>query len=163
FALVQSPSKPPIPAAEALKFRTAFAEALSDDAKAPRLVASAKALEAKYALEGLMSALRAGPKLPAGDPKPRATAKQKEKLAEIGGVTVGCLFESGKDTYGYLVAVPKSYDPSKPAPVVLDPGHGSGAGKSLAEKADFTPYFRTHADAAGLADALVVRTEIVEQ
>ncbi|MCY2959665.1 MAG: hypothetical protein NTY35_05825 [Planctomycetota bacterium] len=163
FALLQSPAKPPVPAAEVAKFRTAFAEALSDDSKAAKLVAQAKALEGKYVLASLVDALRAGPKLPSGDPKPRAVGKQKEKLEKIGDVTVGFLFESGKDTYGYLVSVPKSYDPSKPAPIVLDPGHGTGAGKSLAEKADFTPYFRGGADDAGLEEALVVRTEIIEQ
>jgi len=163
MTILQAPAKPALPAAEVTKFRTAFADALADDSKSGSLVAQAKKLEAKHALDSLIAALRAGPKLPAGDPKPRAVGKQKEKLEKIGDVTVGFLFESGKDAYGYLVSVPKSYDPSKPVPVVLDPGHGTGAGKSLREKADFTPYFRNHADEAGLSGALVVRTEIVEQ
>jgi len=81
----------------------------------------------------------------------------------VGDVTVGFRFASGKDTFGYVVAIPKSYDPTKPAPLVVDPGHGSGAGKTLAEKADFVAYFRNGADNAGLRDALVVRTEIIEQ
>lgn len=161
--LLQAPPKPPIPAAEATKFRTAFAEALADDAQAKKLVAQARSLEGKYALDSLLEALREGPKLPSGDPKPRKVGKDKEKLQQIGDVTVGFLFESGKDTFGYLVSVPKKYDPAKPAPVVLDPGHGTGSGKTLAEKADFTPYFRNSADSAGLENALVVRTEIIEQ
>ena len=162
--VLQVSAKPPIPAAESAKFRTAFAEALADPAaKRAKLVAQANALEAKYALDSLVAALRAGPKLVSGDPKPRSVGKQKEKLERIGDVTTGFLFESGKDVYGYLVSVPKSYDPAKPVPVVLDPGHGTGAGKSLSEKADSMPYFRSSADDGGLADALVVRTEIIEQ
>lgn len=162
--VAQGAPKPPVPAADAAKFRTAFAEALADpETKSAKLVAQAKSLEGKYALDSLTTALRAGPKLASGDPKPRSVGKQKEKFERFGDVTAGFLFESGGDAYGYLVAVPKSYDASKPAPVVLDPGHGSGSGKSLEEKAGFTPYFRDAADAAGLADALVVRTEIVEQ
>lgn len=163
IALTQA-AKPALPAAEGTKFRVAFAEALADpDAKRSKLVGLAKTLEAKYALDSLLDALREGPKLPSGDPKPRKVGKDKEKLQQIGDVTVGFLFESGKDTFGYLVAVPKKYDPAKPAPVVLDPGHGTGASKTPAEKADFTPYFRNSADSAGLGDALVVRTEIIEQ
>jgi poly(3-hydroxybutyrate) depolymerase len=160
----QTPAKPALPAADATKFRIAFAEALAEpDGKSSKLASLAKTLEAKYELESLMAALREGPKLPAGDRKPRKVGKDKEKLQRVGDVTVGFLFQSGKDSFGYLVAVPKKYDASRPAPVVLDPGHGTGKGKSLAEKADFTPYFRHSADSAGLEDALVVRTEIIEQ
>lgn len=163
LTVILAGEKPALPGPEAAKFRTAFAESLADEAKATKLVAQAKALESKHSLSSLMEALRAGPKLPAGDPKPRARGMVKEKLERIGDVTVGFTFASGPDVYGYLVAVPGSYDPAKPAPVVLDPGHGTGAGKSLKEKADFTPYFRNAADAAGLGAALVVRSEIVEQ
>lgn len=155
--------KPALPAAEATKFRTAFAEALTDGAKAKKLVAQAEALDGKYALESLLAVLHQGPKLPAGNPKPRVVGKAKEQLEQVGDVTVGFTFASGKDVFGYLVCFPAAYDPAKPAPVVLDPGHGTGAGKSLREKAAFTPYFRNSADAGGLANALVVRTEIVEQ
>jgi len=155
--------KPALPAADALKFRAAFAEALADDSKSGKLVAQAKALDAKYSLASLMDTLRAGPKLAGGDPKPRTVGKAKEKFERFDDVIAGFTFESGKDVYGYLVSVPKSYDASKPAPLVLDPGHGSGSGKSLKEKADFTPYFRRGADDGGLEDALVVRTEIIEQ
>ena len=154
---------PALPAAEAAKFRAAFAEALVDDAAAKKLVAQAKALEAKHALPSLMDALRAGPKLPAGDPKPRKAGKAKESFETFGDVRTGFTFQHDGDAYGYLVAIPAKYDPARPVPVVLDPGHGTGAGKSLREKADFTPYFRNAADEAGLRDALVVRTEIVEQ
>lgn len=163
FLLFQTPSRPAIPVADALKFRTAFAEALADDSKSAKLVAQAKALDAKYSLPSLMDTLRAGPKLADGDTKPRTVGKAKEKFERFDDVIAGFTFESGKDVYGYLVSVPKGYDASKPAPVVLDPGHGSGSGKSSKEKADFTPYFRRGADAAGLEDALVVRTEIIEQ
>ncbi len=155
--------KPALPAADAAKFRTAFAEALADDSKSAKLVAQAKSLDAKYSLASLMEALRAGPKLPSGDPKPRTVGKTKEKFERFADVTVGFTFASGGDVFGYLVSVPKGYDPSKPAPLVLDPGHGSGAGKTLAGKASFTGYFRSSADDAGLEGALVVRTEIIEQ
>lgn len=161
---LQSSPKPSIPAAEASKFRAAFAEALAEpETKGPKLIAQAKALEAKYAMSSLMSVLRAGPKIASGAPKPRTVAGTKEKLETIHDVTVGFTFASGKDTFGYLVSIPKSYDATKPAPLVVDPGHGSGAGKSLAEKADFVPYFRNGANDAGLNDALIVRTEIIEQ
>ena len=164
LALLQTAPKPPVSATEATKFRTAFAEALADpEGKRGKLMTQAKALEGKYALDGLLAALRAGPLLPKGDPKSRAVGKEKETLKQIASVTTGFLFQSGKDVYGYLVDVPRKYDPAKPAPLVLDPGHGSGAGKTLGEKADFVPYFRRGADDGGLSDALVVRTEIVEQ
>lgn len=163
LVLLQAPAKPDLPAAEIAKFRAAFAEALVDEAKAKRLVARAATLEKKHSLESLMAALRAGPRHAPGDPRPRSVGRTREKLERFGDVLAGFTFESGGDTYGYLVAVPRSYDPARPAAVVLDPGHGSGAGKSLREKADFTPYFRGAADAAGLEGALVVRSEIVEQ
>jgi len=164
LALLQTASKPPVSATEVTKFRTTFAEALADpDGKRGKLITQAKTLEGKYALDGLLTALRAGPLLPKGDPKPRAVGKDKEALKSIGTVTVGFLFESGKDTYGYLVDVPRGYEPTKRVALVLDPGHGTGAGKSLIEKADFLPYFRNAANDGGLAEALVVRTEILEQ
>jgi dienelactone hydrolase len=163
LALVLAGDKPALPSSEAAKFRAAFAQALVDDAAAKKLVAQARALDAKYALPSLIDALRAGPKLPSGDPKPRKLGKAKESFETFGDVLTGLTFEHAGDAYGYLVAIPAKYDPAQPAPVVLDPGHGSGAGKSQREKADFTPYFRNAADEAGLRGALIVRTEIVEQ
>jgi len=155
--------KPALPVADAAKFRTSFAEALADDSKSAKVIAQAKTLDTKYALDSLMKTLRAGPKLQDGDPKPREVGKTKEKLERFGDVTTGFTFASGKDVYGYLVSIPRGYDGSKPVPVLLDPGHGTGAGKSLQEKAEFTPYFRSGADDAGLEEGLVVRTEIIEQ
>lgn len=160
---LQAAPKPALPAAEANRLRASFAEALVDGAKAKKLVAEAERLEGRYSGESLLEALRAGPRLPAGEPKPRGTGRRKEKLEHIGDVIVGFTFESGGETYGYLVSLPKGYDAQSPAPLVLDPGHGSGAGKSLREKADFVPYFRGAADRSGLESALVVRSEIIEE
>ncbi|MDZ4772223.1 MAG: hypothetical protein SGI72_03720 [Planctomycetota bacterium] len=71
-------SKPPIPAAEANLFRAALTEALADpESNRAKLVAQAKALEAKFALPSLMKALREGPKLAAGAPKPRTVGGSK--------------------------------------------------------------------------------------
>lgn len=163
LALPQGPPKPAISSGEAAKFRGAFAEALVDGAAAKKLVAQAKALESKNSLASLMEVLRDGPKLPAGEPKPRKIGKSRETIERFGDVLAGFTFVHQGDVYGYLVAMPEGYDPAKPAPVVLDPGHGTGAAKPLKEKAAFTPYFRNSANAAGLEHALVVRTEIVEQ
>ncbi|MBL8863044.1 MAG: hypothetical protein JNK02_13695 [Planctomycetes bacterium] len=163
LTVILAGDKPTLPAGEANKFRTALAEGLVDAGAAQKLLARAQALDAKYALPSLLEALRAGPKLPAGEPRPRKGGKPKEEFERFGEVLTGLSFASGSHRFGYLVAIPRTYDPTKPAPVVLDPGHGTGAGKSQREKADFTPYFRHSADAAGLEAALVVRSEIVEQ
>lgn len=160
---LQAAPKPALPAAEASRLRASFAEALVDEAKAKKLVAEAQRLEARYSSESLLVALRAGPRLPVGEPKPRGTGRKKEKLERIGDVLAGFTFESSGESYGYLVSLPRGYDPERPAPLVLDPGHGSGAGKPLREKADFVPYFRGAADEAGLGSAIVVRSEIIEE
>lgn len=158
------PSLPPMPAAERQKLRTLLLGALAEPgAKASKdLLAAAKAWETKFALASLVDALREGPALPSGGPKPRGKGKAKETFAEFGTTIAGFTFASGGATYRYLVDVPKGYDPKRPVGLLVDPGHGTGAGKSDEEKAGFVPFFRTQAANAGLDDLLVARTEIVE-
>ena len=61
-----------------------------------------------------------------GAPKPRGKGKEAEKFEQFDGVLSGLSFRFGKDTFHYCVDVPKDYDPTRPAPVILDPGHGVG-------------------------------------
>jgi predicted esterase len=163
LAAVQA-SLPKFPKAEATKLREALTSALAGDDKAAKLLAtSARTWGAKYDYDSLLEALREGPLLPKGEPKPRGRGKNAESFEQFESVTTGFTFTAGKDSFRYAVDVPKGYDPSKPAPVLLDPGHAGGAQQDQKGKAGFLGYFRHRAEAGGLADALVVRTEIVEQ
>ncbi len=162
-AVAQTPL-PKLPKTDASKLRELFADALAgDDKAAKQLRASAKSLSAKYEHDSLIAALRAGPLLPKGDPKPRGKGKSAESFEQFDTVTTGFTFNVDKDSYRYAVDVPAGYDPSKPAPVLLDPGHGTGAKQDQRGKAGFLGFYRHRAEAGGLADALVVRSEIIEQ
>lgn len=157
-------SLPKLPKSEATKLREAFAGALAGDEKAAKLLAaSAKTWGAKFDHDSLLEALREGPLLPKGDPKPRGKGKNAEVFEQFENVTTGFTFVVDKHVFRYAVDIPKGYDPSTPAPVVLDPGHGTGAKKDQKGKAGLLGYFRHRADAANLAHALIVRTEIIEQ
>lgn len=162
-AHAQSPL-PKLPKAEASKLRELLADALAGDEKAlKQLRASAKSWSAKHEHDSLIEALRAGPSLPKGAPKPRGKGKNAEPFEEFGTVMTGFTFTVDKDSYRYAVDVPAGYDSDEPAPVLLDPGHGTGAKQDQRGKADFLGYFRHRAEAGGLENALVVRTEIIEQ
>lgn len=154
---------PALPKADAVKFRELLAEALVEDKAATKLLASAKALQAKYELDSLLAALREGPLLRDAQPKPRGKGKSAEKLEEFGSVLYGFSFEHDGLTLRYGVDVPKDYDPRKPAALLLDPGHGTGAKLDLKGKADFLPFYRGQVERAGLENVLIARTEIVEQ
>ncbi len=155
---------PKVSKADASKLREQFAEALAGDGKSLKLIGmTAKTLESKYDFDSLLATLREGPELPGGAPKPRGKGKDAEKFEQFDGVLSGFSFQFGKDTFHYCVDVPKDYDPARPAPVILDPGHGVGAKEDKRGKAGFTGFYRGRAELAGLANALVVRTEIVEQ
>lgn len=164
-SFLQSPTKPALPAAEAVKLRTQLAEAFADpDGKSrDKLINAAKALEAKYDFDSLLATLRSGPLVASGDFKPRTIGKSKETLTKFGTTTVGFLFASGGQTYRYALDLPPKYDPKKPSPLFVDPGHGSGAKMDDKGKADFIPYYRSGVDDAGIDDCIVARTEIVEQ
>ncbi len=162
-AFAQTPL-PKLPRAEATKLREALTSAFAGDEKSVKqLATSAKAWSAKYDYDSLLEALREGPLLPKGEPKPRGKGKNAEPFEQFGSVTTGFTFAVGKDSFRYAVDIPKRYDPSKPAPLLLDPGHGGGAKHDPKGKAEFLGYFRHRAEAGGLDGALVVRTEIIEQ
>ncbi|MCC6408966.1 MAG: hypothetical protein IT453_17530 [Planctomycetes bacterium] len=155
----------PLAAADAKKLRQTFTEALADstgksDGKA---LALAKTLGAKHAWTELADALRAGPVYDAKSTKPRKVGKEQEKLTEVGKTTVGFSFECDGLVLRYAVDVPPGYDAKQPVPLLVDPGHGSGADEDDRGKAGFVEYFRNQASEANLRDWLVARTEIVEQ
>jgi predicted esterase len=156
---------PAIPAPEARELRAEITRAIGSSAEKDwtRCLAKARSLEAKYALESLLAVLAQGPERERGLPKARKVGKKKEELQSFGSVTVGYAFEVDGQVYRYAVDVPSAYDGSKPFALLIDPGHGSGADEDDAGKADFLPFYRGQVDAAGLADWLVARTEIVEQ
>lgn len=158
------PALPKVSKADATKLREQLAAALAGDGKAlKQLETTAKALGSKHEFDSLLAALREGPALPSGAPKPRGKGKEAEKFEQFDNVLSGLSFQFGKDTFHYCVDVPKDYDPTRPAPVILDPGHGVGAKDDKRGKAGFTAFFRGRADLAGLENALVVRTELIEQ
>lgn len=112
----------------------------------------------------ILAALKRGPLYPAGRfPKARKRGKKTEPLTTVGDTVVGYSFEQGGRTYRYAVDVPKDYDPDKPVGLLLDPGHGTGAGKPDKEKAGFLEMWRRFAGEAGHPEWLVARTEIIEQ
>lgn len=155
----------PLPAADAKKLRQTFTEALADstgksDAKA---LALARSLGAKHPWRELADALRAGPVYDAKSAKPRKVGKQQEKLTEVGPTTVGFSFECDGLVLRYAVDVPSGYDAKAPVPLLVDPGHGTGADQDDRGKAGFLEYFRNQANEAKLRDWLIARTEIVEQ
>jgi predicted esterase len=158
-------SLPALPRSEASALSKGLAQALADpEGKLPpKLSAAAKQWGSKYDAESLIAALRAGPELDEGDPKPRGKGKNAEKIERFGSVLYGFTFSVDGDAYRYGVDVPSRYEPRRPAPVLLDPGHGAGAKQDARGKAGYLEFFRGQADMAGLEDALVVRTEIVEQ
>ena len=167
-ALLVAQAPTPLPAADATRLRTEMVEALAEPSEPAgkargKLLAWARTLESKHTHASLMAALRQGPRLPAGDPQPRGRGKDKEVHTRVGPTTHGFRFESGGARISYLVDVPPDYDPARPAPLLVDPGHGSGAKLDAKGKIGFVPYFRSGADEGGLAAALVARTEILEQ
>ncbi len=109
-------------------------------------------------LRKIATAMRHGPKLPGNARKKR----RGEKLTTVGNTTVGYSFSYDGEKYIYAVDVPKGYDPNKPTPVLLDPGHAGIRSKSDKEKAEALVFFRRMLDQAGCADWLLVRTHIVE-
>ena len=161
----QTATRPALPANEATALRKQLTEALADptSSQAKELPKRAGALAAKHDPASVFAALREGPLYGKGEPKPRGSGKKAERLTRFGTTVVGYTFAHGKDTFRYAVDIPKDYDGTKAVPLLLDPGHGTGKGKSDREKADFLPFYRGQLDAAGLTTALIVRTEIVEQ
>lgn len=161
---VQQPALPKIPKAEATKFAQLFTDALADpDPKnASKVTAAAKALQAKFEFASLVAALREGPLYAKGELKPRGKGKTAEVFETFGEVTSGFTFHSGDDVFRYCVDLPEKYDSARAWPLLIDPGHGSGAKMDAKGKADFVPFWRNQCTNAGV-DAIVVRTEIVEQ
>jgi dienelactone hydrolase len=161
----QPPAKPKLPAAEATRFRQLLADAwLSPSPKRHQdVLTRSKQLGERHDLDSLLAALAQGPVRPKGEPKARKVGKQPESLERFGTTVTGFTFQHGDETFRYAIDFPPGYDGSRAHPLLLDPGHGIGKGKSPQEKADFLPFFRAAATGAGLPDALVVRTEILEQ
>ncbi len=152
------------------RFRQELTRALVAPAEArgraaKKLSATAKKLEKKYSFESLIRALRAGPVRPNGVPKPRRTASGRpEKLTRYGSVVTGFAFAVDGASYRYAVDVPESYTGEEPVPLLIDPGHGTGAKKDQKGKADFLPFYRNMATRAPSGERwLIARTEIVEQ
>ena len=127
------------------------------------LAAGAPAIAGDAPWADVVAAVRKGPLLPAGTPKARKVAGKTEELTVVGTTTVGWSFEWKGAVHRYAVDVPKDYDPSKPAGLLLDPGHGTGLGKPDKEKAGFLDMWRRFADESGHREWLVARTEIIEQ
>lgn len=152
-----------LPEADALELRELLAQALVEDKARAQLVKLGRKLETKYTLDALLPVLREGPAYPKGPPEARKVGKKKERLARFGDVVVGYSFEHDGELYRYAVDIPERYDPARPAPLLLDPGHGSGATKDDAGKADFLPFYRGQVRGAGFDDWLVARSEIIEQ
>jgi predicted esterase len=155
----------PLPKSEAAKLGPLLTEALAEPgAKSmAKLDALAKTWSTKYEFASLVAALRAGPEYAKGDPKPRGKGKGAEKFHQFETVSSGFTFNVDKDEYRYCVDIPKSYDPTHAAPLLVDPGHGSGATENEQGKAGFLAFYRGQADAGGLGEALIARTEIIEQ
>ena len=154
------------PAAVQRTVREALTAILAEpDAGARRkLVAACTAAVGDVPTPEIVAAVRKGPIYPAGRfPKARKRGHKAEALSTFGDTVVGYSFEQAGRAYRYAVNVPKGYDPDKATPLLLDPGHGTGAGKSDADKADFIPFWRGVADGAGHEDWLIARTEIIEQ
>jgi predicted esterase len=162
-ALQEAKALPPLPKAEAAKLAALLENALVDPKAAGKLEAAARGWQAKHDFDSLIAALREGPALPAGKPKARGKGKKAEQLEEFGSVLYGFTFEHDGESFRYGVDVPKGYDGRERVPLLLDPGHGTGAKLDARGKADFLPFYRGQLDAAGLDHALVARTEIVEQ
>jgi predicted esterase len=161
----QTAAKAPVPEAEGKTLRKLFGQALAAPSpqSAKELEGRARGLAAKYDSKSVLAALAHGPVYVPGEPKPRVVRKKPEVLARFGTVVYGYSFEHEGEIYRYAVDLPKGYDAGKAAPLLVDPGHGSGKDKSDAEKAAFLPFYRRQVDAAGLESALIARTEIVEQ
>ncbi|MBI5432154.1 MAG: hypothetical protein HZA52_04910 [Planctomycetes bacterium] len=155
----------PLAPADAKKLRQSFTEALGDSTKKcdGKALALAKTLGAKHPWGELADALRAGPVYDAKSTKPRKVGKEQEKFTEVGKTTVGFSFECDGLVLRYAVDVPPGYDAKEPVPLLVDPGHGSGADEDDRGKAGFLEYFRNQANEANLRDWLIARTEIVEQ
>ena len=164
FVALQAPPKlPEVPKAEATKLAELLGAALADPKDAGALEKHAGALQSKYALGSLVAALRKGPALASGEPAPRGKGKKAEKFESYGSVLYGFTFTHEDESFRYGVDIPREYDSKRPAPLLIDPGHGSGAKQNDEGKAGFLAFYRGHCDAAGLANALIVRTEIIEQ
>lgn len=134
-----------------------------DATKRKALAARAAEAAGDAPFAAIVAAVRKGPQRPDGLPRPRKGGERSETLTTVGGTTVGWTYQHAGEVHRYAVDVPQSYDPSKPVGVLVDPGHGTGKGKSDAEKAEFLAMWRRFADEAGHPEWLVVRTEIVEQ
>jgi len=127
------------------------------------IVAEVSKLQKDHGIEILEEVVRKGPLYPRGEPEPRSVAGKTEKLSRFGTAVVGYSFTCEGQRFRYAVDFPAKYDSSKPHPVLIDPGHGTGKNKDDSGKADFLPFYRRQLDAARLETWLLVRTEIIEQ
>lgn len=154
-----------LPSKARLELRALLAEALAEpDAKERAgIAARAEAFAREYRPADLFAALAEGPLLDETALEPRRVAGEIEELARFERTTVGYSFESGGARYRYAVDLPERYDPARPCGLLLDPGHGSAQGAPDRTRAEMLGMYRRHADAAGLSDWIVARTEIVEQ
>jgi poly(3-hydroxybutyrate) depolymerase len=167
LAAALAPSRPAgaSPAEVERTVRRALTEILAEpDAGArKKRIAECVAAVGDVPTKEIVAAVRKGPIYPEGRlPKARKRGRKTEALTTFGDTVVGYTFEHGGKTYRYAVDVPKGYDPDKAVGVLVDPGHGGGAGKSDQDKADYIPFWRRTIDEAGHADWLVARTEIIE-
>jgi dienelactone hydrolase len=135
----------------------------SDPAARRKLASTADALAADAPIAQVVAAVRKGPILGADATKPRKVGGKTEEWTKAGNTLVGPSFVHAGNVYRYAVDVPSGYDPAKPAGLLLDPGHGTGLGKSDREKAGFLEMWRRFAGEAGHRDWIVARTEIIEQ
>jgi len=136
------------------RIRTALYQLLAEPNRAARRKVAETIADAGGSIEEIERVIRKGPRYP------RDAGKG---LVRIGGAVGGYRFEHDGNAYAYALHVPRGYDPDKGNALLLDPGHGSWADKSLEEKLEGLGYYRGLADKAGCRDWLIVRTEIVEQ
>jgi predicted esterase len=138
------------------RVRTALYDLLLEPKGAARKKIIESLADEGGSIDEIEQVIRQGPRYP-------RDAAEVKGLVRIGGGAGGYTFEHDGRTYGYAVHVPSGYDPDKGNALLLDPGHGSWAEKTLEEKVGDFGFFRGQADDAGGRDWLLVRTEIVEE
>jgi len=154
-----------LPPSRATALRKLFTQALvrPDQKVLSRLRSEARTLQGRYRFEDLAAALRKGPLLEKGLPKPRRYGRNRsERFQKFGTVISGFTLEVDGKHYRYAVDMPPGFQNDHPVPLLVDPGHGIAAGKTQEEKAGYLPFYRNMAGQAGGEEWLVARTEILE-
>ncbi len=160
-ALLVAPGGEKLSRSEQLAWRTLVTEVVTQPQQTLD-VESIKEFE-RFDTAELARVARLGPNYDSDSAKAREVNGAKETLESFGRTTSGYSFEYEGHVYRYAVSLPRKYEPSEAWPLLLDPGHGSGAKLDAAGKAGMLDYYRNMADEAGGRDWIVIRTEIIEQ